>query len=156
MYGRQLARLGALEDAVNVKSRVPRYISDIRAQRQKSAAAGPTALVRTRRPTMTDGQLDDALKHWHRVGECGVGEEEKAIDTGGGHRRECRVYLLKTARVGSHQLKPESTRGVVQHLGIVTPSRVERVAEHAVFQQLEHFGMLLVRDQRQTGYVACG
>src|SRR4051794_2777954 len=25
-----------------------------------------------------------------------------------------------------------------------------------LLQQLEHFGMLLVRDQRQTGYVACG
>src|SRR5215207_4921632 len=131
MYHRQLARLGTLEDAVNVKSRAARDSSEIRAERQQSTGAGPTRLVRGRRPATSVSQLDDALEHWQRVGECGLGEEEEAIDTGGGHRRECRVYLLKTARVGPNQFEPEGARGVVQHFGIVTEKGVERVTEHA-------------------------
>src|SRR5215208_7232117 len=131
MYGRQLARLGALKDAVNVKSRAPPYSSVIRAQRQKSAAAGPKPLVRGRRPATSVNQLDDALEHWERSDECGLGEEEKGIHSGGGHRRECRVDLLRTAGVGPDQFEPEGARGVVQHFRIVTPSRVERVTQHA-------------------------
>src|SRR5215213_782948 len=121
MYGRQLAWLGALKDAVNVKSRAAPYSSVIRAQRQKSAAAGPKPLVRGRRPATSVNQLDDALKHWERSDECDLGEEEKGIHSGAGHRRECRVDLLRTAGVGPNQFEPEGARGVVQHLGIVTP-----------------------------------
>src|SRR5215211_8943747 len=94
MYHRQLARLGALEDAVNVKSRAAPYSSVIRAQRQKSAAAGPKPLVRGRRPATSVNQLDDALKHWEGS------EEEKGIHSGGGHRRECLADLPRTAGVG--------------------------------------------------------
>jgi len=39
--------------------------------------------------------------------------------------------LRRTAGVGPDQLEPEGVRGVVQHPGIVTPSRVDRVTEHA-------------------------
>src|SRR5215218_8112896 len=131
MYHRQVTRLGALKDAVNVKSCAAGDSSVISAQRQKSAAAGPKPLVRGRRPATSFNQLDDALKHWGRSDECGLGEEEKGIHSGGGHRRECRVDLLRTAGIGPNQFEPEGARGVVQHLGIVTPSRVERVAEHA-------------------------
>ena len=72
-----------------------------------------------------------AEKHWRRVHKCGLVDQEKSIDTGGGHRRECRIDLLRTAGVGSNQLEPEGARGVVQHLGMATPSWVERVAKHA-------------------------
>src|SRR3954464_11858325 len=107
MYHRQVARLGALEDAVNVKSRAARDISVDRAERHKSPGAGPTPLVRGRRPATSVSQLDKVLKHWRRVYECGIGDQEKGIDARGGHRRECRVDLLRTARVGSDQFEPE-------------------------------------------------
>src|SRR5829696_9424538 len=100
MYGRQLARFGALKDAVNVKSRAPPYSSLIRAQRHKPAGAGPTHFVRGRRPATSVSQLDDALKDWGRSDECLLGEEEEGIDARGGHRRECRVDLLRTAGIG--------------------------------------------------------
>src|SRR5215204_4499700 len=130
MYHRQLARFGTLKDAVNVKSRTPPYSSMIRAQRHKPAGAGPPRVVRGRRPATSVNQLDDAPKHWERSDECGIGEQEKGIHSGGGHRRECRVDLLRTG-VDADQLEPERARGFVQHPRIVTPSRVERVAEQA-------------------------
>src|SRR5215203_1569123 len=69
---------------------------------------------------------------------------------------------LKTARVGSHQLKPEGARGVVQHFGIVTPTRVARVAEHAnsgdlrcrLLQNLQALLLLVSTVERQARDVA--
>ena len=86
----------------------------------------------------------------------------KSIDTGGGHRRECRVDLLRTAGVGPNQFEPEGARGVVQHFGIVTPSRVERVAEHAnsgdvrrrLLQNLQALLLLVSTIERQARDVA--
>src|SRR4051794_33843285 len=115
-----------LEGCGQIKSGAPRYTAAIRAQRHKPAGADPKRIVPARRPATSVNQLDDAMKHCGRSDECLLGKEEKGIHSRGCHRRECLVDLLRTACVGPNQFEPEGARRVVQHLGIVTPSRIER------------------------------
>ena len=120
--------------------------------------------MRGRRPATSVSQLDDTLKHWRRADKCEIGDQEKGIDPRGGHRRKCLSELLRTAGIGPEQLEPEGVRGVVQHLGIVKPSLVERVAEHAdpddvrrhLLQNLQALLVLVSAIERQACMLPVG
>ena len=80
------------------------------------------------------------------------------------HRRECLVDVGEAMRLDPYQLDPQGASGVVHHLRVAAPDRVERVEEHAhppdaghrFLEQLQALLTLLAAGQRQAGDVARG
>ena len=70
----------------------------------------------------------------HLLGGAGARafiQGKQAVDILGSHLRERLVDFRETSSLHPHQLDVQGSRGVVQHLGIVLPTRIERVEEHA-------------------------
>src|SRR5215217_5115818 len=112
---------------------------------------------------MPPSQLVNRETH-HRTVEIRVRRDEHGVHLRRCHRRKGVLQPGLITGGDAYRVETKQAKRAAQRGWVVPVGGTERIGQNAdpggggmrLFQQLEHFGMLLVRDQRQTGYVACG